>query len=56
MGLETDPVSVDLYDMRGKLVMKASGRELDVTTLPTGLYMVKVFTGDRFINLKLVKQ
>ena len=56
MGLETDPVSVDLYDMRGKLVMKASGREFDVTTLPTGLYMVKVFTGDRFINLKLVKQ
>ena len=56
MGLETDPVSVDLYDMRGKLVMKASGRELDVTTLPTGLYMVKIFTGDRFINLKLVKQ
>ena len=56
MGLETDPVSVDLYDMRGKLVMKASGRELDVTTLPTGLYMVKIYTGDRFINLKLVKQ
>jgi len=56
MGLETEPVSVDLYDMRGKLVMKASDREFDVTMLPTGLYMVKIYTGDRFINLKLVKQ
>ena len=56
IGLDTDPVSVELHDMRGKLVMKGTDTELDVTTLPTGMYIVKVFTGDRIINLKLVKQ
>jgi hypothetical protein len=56
VGLETAPVSVNLYDMRGKLVMKDCGTEFDVRTLPTGMYMVKIFTGNRFINLKLIKQ
>ena len=56
IGLETDPVSVELYDLRGKLVMRDSDTDLDVTTLPTGMYTVRVFTGDRVINLKLVKQ
>ena len=56
IGLDTDPVSVELHDMRGKLVMKGTSTELDVTTLPTGMYIVKVFTGNRIINLKLIKQ
>ena len=42
--------------MRGKLVMKASSRELDVTMLPTGMYMVRVNTGIGVVTLKLVKQ
>ena len=56
IGLDAEPVSVTLYDMRGKLVMKDSDTELDVTMLPTGIYMVKIFTGNRIIDLKLVKQ
>ena len=56
IGLDTDPVSVELHDMRGKLVMKSTDTELDVTTLPTGMYIVKIFTGERVINLKLIKQ
>jgi hypothetical protein len=56
MGLENVPVSVELFDMRGKLVMKASSRELDVTMLPTGMYMVRVNTGIGVVTLKLVKQ
>ena len=56
MGLDTDPVSVDIYDMNGKLVRRDYTTELDVTLLPTGIYMVRVLTSNRIIDLKLVKQ
>ena len=56
-GLETEPISVDLYDMNGKLVRRPNTTEFDVSTLPTGIYMVRVTTNDnRIINLKMVKQ
>ena len=42
--------------MRGKLLMRARSTEFDVRTLPSGMYMVKVNTGDRIINLKLIRQ
>ena len=56
VGLESAPISVDLFDMRGKLLMRARSTEFDVRTLPSGMYMVKVNTGDRIINLKLIRQ
>ena len=56
VGLDTDPVSVDIYDMNGKLVRRPNATEFDVSTLPTGIYMVRVFTGERIVNLKMVKQ
>ena len=56
VGLESAPISVDLFDMRGKLLMRARSTEFDVSTLPSGMYMVKVNTGDRIINLKLIRQ
>ena len=56
LGLESEPVSVDVYDLGGRLVMKDDDTELDVTLLSTGIYTVRVLTGDRIINLKLVKQ
>ena len=56
MGLETDPISVEILDLRGKLVMHDDDTELEVSKLPTGMYMVRVNTGDRIINLKLIKQ
>ena len=56
VGLETAPLSVDLFDIRGKLLMRARSTEFDVSTLPSGMYMVKVNTGDRIINLKLIRQ
>ena len=56
-GLETEPISVDLYDMNGKLVRRPNTTEFDVSTLPTGIYMVRVTTNDnRIINLKMVKR
>ena len=56
VGLETDPVSVGLYDMRGKLLRRIDRTEFDVSTLPTGMYMVRVNTGERVVNLKLIRQ
>jgi len=56
LGLDTDPVSVDLYDMNGKLVRRHNSTVFDVSTLPTGIYMVRVYTGEQIVNLKLVKE
>ena len=56
LGLSTEPKFVEIYDMRGGLVMRTNDTEFDVRTLSTGLYMVKVYTGERIINLKLVKE
>ena len=56
VGLETDPVSVDIFDMHGKLLMRDDDTDLDVSVLPTGMYTVRVNTGDRVLNLKLIKQ
>jgi hypothetical protein len=56
IGLSTMPKYVEVYDMRGGLVMRTNDTEFDVRTLSTGLYMVKVYTGERVINLKLVKE
>jgi hypothetical protein len=55
-GLETAPVSVELYDMNGKLIRRINTAEFDVSTLSTGIYMVRVNTGNRVVNLKMVKQ
>ena len=56
LGLETEPTRVDLFDMRGKLLKSGLGTEFDVTTLSAGMYTVRVVTGDRVINLKLIRR
>jgi hypothetical protein len=47
---------VDLYDLRGRLIMRDAGTEFDVSNLPTGVYMVRIYTGSNVVNLKLIKQ
>lgn len=63
---ETDrnqPVSVDLFDVTGKLIstlmqgVYAPDRyeiELNVTTMPPGIYICRVVSGDRTYNQRLV--
>ena len=48
--------SVEVFDMRGRLITKVYDNEIDVTTLPTGVYLVKVYTDKGVTNLKLVRQ
>jgi hypothetical protein len=56
VGLETEPVSVELFDMRGKLLLRGDKTEFDVRTLPTGMYTVRVNTGEHVVNLKLIRK
>ncbi|MBP5562576.1 MAG: T9SS type A sorting domain-containing protein, partial [Bacteroidales bacterium] len=56
IGLSQEPQRVELYDMHGAFIKRYQETELDVTTLVTGVYIVKVFTDNNVINLKLVKQ
>jgi hypothetical protein len=56
VGLSESLKYVDVMDMRGRLVLKSFDNEIDVSTLPAGVYVVKVFTDSGVTNLKLVKQ
>ena len=56
IGLNESLKCVDVLDLRGRLVMKSFDNEIDVSTLPAGVYVVKVFTESGVTNLKLVKQ
>ena len=56
MGLSESLKYVDVMDMRGRLVIKSFDNDIDVSTLPAGVYVVKVFTDSGVTNLKLVKQ
>ena len=56
VGLSKEPQRVELYDMHGALIQRSKDTELDVTTLVTGVYIVKVFTDGNVINLKLIRQ
>jgi hypothetical protein len=56
IGLDKEPQRVELYDMHGALIQRSKETELDVTTLVSGIYIVKVFTGDGVINLKLIRR
>ena len=55
MGLSESLKCVEIMDMRGRLVIKSYDHEIDVSTLPAGVYVVKVFTESGVTNLKLVK-
>ena len=56
VGLNGSLKYVDVMDMRGCLVLKSFDNEIDVSTLPAGVYVVKVFTESGVTNLKLVKK
>jgi predicted outer membrane repeat protein len=52
---------VELVDIYGKVVFSKDGQfdskcmELDISNLSTGIYLVRIFTGDEFITKSLVK-
>ena len=47
----------EVYTLEGKLILKANGNELDVTSLQNGLYLIKVITFENEFGVKkFVKQ
>ena len=56
IGLQLPLDVVEVYDMQGSLVMKSRDTAIDISTLATGIYVMKVFAGNEIINLKLIKQ
>lgn len=45
---------VELYSIDGKLMAKASGNVVNVSELPTGNYVAKIYTNDGFATKKVV--
>jgi len=56
VGLNEQPELVEILDLRGRLVKRTQSTELDVSTLSTGVYFVKIHTTHGIINRKLIKQ
>jgi hypothetical protein len=54
------PVDVQVFDMKGKLLRDVKGffpqSPIDIQTLSTGLYMVKVQAGDQTKSIKFIKE
>ena len=56
IGLDSPHCTVNLYDLGGRLIMRDAGTEFNVAILPSGVYLVRIFTDSHVINLKLIKQ
>lgn len=63
LGLDTDALmEVQVFDLNGKLIYSGEGRphygklDLDLSTLPSGLYIVKVLAPEFSGDFKIVKQ
>ena len=53
----SDPFVINIYDIKGKLVMKnANQRKLNVSNLSAGLYYIQLKQGDIYYTTKFIKQ
>ena len=50
--------AVEVYDLKGRRLMRYEGnkRELDITSLPSGTYVLRLFTGNSAVVRRVVKQ
>ena len=57
---EDSPNRICLYDNQGKLVYKSDGFgntiEIDISTYPTGYYMVELYANGKHTTWKIIKQ
>jgi hypothetical protein len=57
--VDTDECKVEIFDTNGKTVKEITnynGEQISVSELPTGLYFVKIISGDDVVVEKLVVQ
>jgi len=56
IGLKEQPDFMEILDLSGRLVMNVKTTDLEVSTLATGVYLVRIHTSHGIINRKLIKQ
>ncbi|OEI78783.1 hypothetical protein BKP44_19575 [Formosa algae] len=49
-------LDISVFDITGKAVIRTSGKSVDMSTLTTGLYIVKVREDNKVANLKILKK
>jgi hypothetical protein len=51
-----EKLKIRVYSLTGKLVKRAYGKEVDMSSLSSGLYLVKVRAGNKVSNFKIIKE
>lgn len=55
---ERDPIEINLYDLSGNLIhseIRKGSAQIDVKSLPKGLYILKLVKNNKIYNYKLIK-
>ena len=52
----TDIRRVEVLDLCGRVQATSAGREINVSTLPAGLYILRVITAEGITTKKIIKQ
>ncbi|MBL0339823.1 MAG: T9SS type A sorting domain-containing protein [Bacteroidetes bacterium] len=52
------PLSLQVFDLPGKLILESIGNtsSIDISTLPQGMYVVKIHTGNKIISKRVIKK
>lgn len=57
---EEDNAQISLYDLRGKLILEYKNvgisTNIDLTNEPVGIYLMKIFIGNKPTTWKIIKQ
>ena len=53
---ESEDVSYALYTVSGEKLASGNGKEIDLTNLPSGMYVVQAYVGGALKNVKVIKR
>ncbi|MDD3859726.1 MAG: T9SS type A sorting domain-containing protein, partial [Bacteroidales bacterium] len=50
-----DIVSIEIFNLQGKLIYRGKEKEIDLSSVPAGIYFIKVTTDKQTTTRKLIK-
>jgi hypothetical protein len=53
---ESEDVSYALYNIAGEKLTSGTGKEIDLTNLPSGMYVLQAYVGGALKNVKVIKR
>ncbi len=53
---ESEDVSYALYNIAGEKLTSGTGKEIDLTNLPSGMYVLQAYVGGSLKNVKVIKR